>query len=75
MQPVEEKDTSKPDTSLIDNTDTDNNDNFPYPARFAGIQLSQAAAQSLHKAGFLQHPTAIQAAAIPALMSGESLLF
>jgi hypothetical protein len=46
----------------------------PYPVKFAGFDLSFTAAQALHQAGFLTTPSPIQAAALPALFQGDSIL-
>ncbi|CAB9511619.1 RNA helicase DBP8 [Seminavis robusta] len=79
------KDTQKEDNgvdvveqgSLVTDHDTDSaatTGDVPYPVSFAGIPLSRTAATALHQAGFLKQPSPIQAAAIPAMDQGESIL-
>ena len=47
---------------------------FSYPATFVGLPISETAARALHLADFLDHPSPIQKASLPAMFNGESVL-
>lgn len=47
---------------------------FSYPATFAGLPISETAARALYLADFLDHPSPIQKASLPAMFNGESVL-
>lgn len=68
------EDNLNPKEAMMELDDTDNDEASSFRlSKFAGIPLSVAAGTALVRANFL-HPSPIQAAAIPALAKGESVV-